>query len=152
MTYHPAVYVWCFLSSQKQFYKQLLARHYPVLAGAAKRGGGQSVTQLKNLVMQLRKCCNHPYLFEGADPGVCVCVRVCICVCVRVCVLFLCYQVHASVCCAPRLSTRKQADSLLCVCVSLNDMACSRVCVCVRVRACVCVQACPKTLIRQSNN
>ena len=21
------------------------------------------------LVMQLRKCCNHPYLFPGAEPG-----------------------------------------------------------------------------------
>ena len=22
-----------------------------------------------NIVMQLRKCCNHPYLFDGAEPG-----------------------------------------------------------------------------------
>ena len=24
-------------------------------------------SRLMNLVMQLRKCCNHPYLFEGAE-------------------------------------------------------------------------------------
>ena len=25
--------------------------------------------RLLNILMQLRKCCNHPYLFEGAEPG-----------------------------------------------------------------------------------
>jgi hypothetical protein len=25
--------------------------------------------KLQMLVMQLRKCCNHPYLFPGAEPG-----------------------------------------------------------------------------------
>ena len=25
--------------------------------------------QLLNILMQLRKCCNHPYLFDGAEPG-----------------------------------------------------------------------------------
>src|SRR5690606_13295792 len=25
--------------------------------------------RLLNIVMQLRKCCNHPYLFQGAEPG-----------------------------------------------------------------------------------
>ena len=25
--------------------------------------------RLLNVLMQLRKCCNHPYLFEGAEPG-----------------------------------------------------------------------------------
>lgn len=25
--------------------------------------------RLLNIVMQLRKCCNHPYLFDGAEPG-----------------------------------------------------------------------------------
>ncbi|KAG2735769.1 hypothetical protein G9P44_001983, partial [Scheffersomyces stipitis] len=29
----------------------------------------ESKTRLLNIVMQLRKCCNHPYLFEGAEPG-----------------------------------------------------------------------------------
>lgn len=26
-------------------------------------------TRLLNILMQLRKCCNHPYLFDGAEPG-----------------------------------------------------------------------------------
>lgn len=26
----------------------------------------ESKTRLLNIVMQLRKCCNHPYLFDGA--------------------------------------------------------------------------------------
>uniref|UniRef100_A0A915IVN9 Helicase C-terminal domain-containing protein n=1 Tax=Romanomermis culicivorax TaxID=13658 RepID=A0A915IVN9_ROMCU len=25
--------------------------------------------RLSNILMQLRKCCNHPYLFDGAEPG-----------------------------------------------------------------------------------
>lgn len=25
--------------------------------------------RLQNILMQLRKCCNHPYLFDGAEPG-----------------------------------------------------------------------------------
>lgn len=29
----------------------------------------ESKTRLHNIVMQLRKCCNHPYLFDGAEPG-----------------------------------------------------------------------------------
>ena len=28
--------------------------------------------QLLNILMQLRKCCNHPYLFDGAEPGTCL--------------------------------------------------------------------------------
>lgn len=26
-------------------------------------------TRLLNILMHLRKCCNHPYLFDGAEPG-----------------------------------------------------------------------------------
>ena len=29
--------------------------------------------QLLNILMQLRKCCNHPYLFDGAEPGMTTC-------------------------------------------------------------------------------
>lgn len=25
--------------------------------------------RLQNILMQLRKCCNHVYLFDGAEPG-----------------------------------------------------------------------------------
>ena len=31
--------------------------------------GGAERSRLLNIVMQLRKCCNHPYLFQGAEPG-----------------------------------------------------------------------------------
>jgi SNF2 family DNA or RNA helicase len=30
---------------------------------------GADRSRLLNIVMQLRKCCNHPYLFQGAEPG-----------------------------------------------------------------------------------
>ena len=36
-------------------------------AGAVGKGEGK--TRLLNIVMQLRKCCNHPYLFDGVEPG-----------------------------------------------------------------------------------
>jgi len=32
-------------------------------------GVGASRTRLLNILMQLRKCTNHPYLFDGAEPG-----------------------------------------------------------------------------------
>lgn len=38
------------------------------------RVGKLAKMQLLNILMQLRKCCNHPYLFDGAEPGVCYCV------------------------------------------------------------------------------
>lgn len=38
------------------------------------RVGKLAKMQLLNILMQLRKCCNHPYLFDGAEPGVCCCV------------------------------------------------------------------------------
>jgi hypothetical protein len=36
-------------------------------AGAV--GRSEAKTRLLNIVMQLRKCCNHPYLFDGVEPG-----------------------------------------------------------------------------------
>lgn len=38
----------------------------PQLGALSNREGK---TRLLNIVMQLRKCCNHPYLFDGAEPG-----------------------------------------------------------------------------------
>jgi SWI/SNF-related matrix-associated actin-dependent regulator of chromatin subfamily A member 5 len=31
--------------------------------------GGPDRVRLLNVLMQLRKVCNHPYLFDGAEPG-----------------------------------------------------------------------------------
>jgi SNF2 family DNA or RNA helicase len=30
--------------------------------------GNNTWQKLQSLIMQLRKCCNHPYLFPGAEP------------------------------------------------------------------------------------
>uniref|UniRef100_A0A7S0T1K3 Chromatin-remodeling complex ATPase n=1 Tax=Mantoniella antarctica TaxID=81844 RepID=A0A7S0T1K3_9CHLO len=48
---------------QKEFYKRALQKDIEVVNS----GGDRS--RLLNMVMQLRKCCNHPYLFQGAEPG-----------------------------------------------------------------------------------
>ena len=35
-------------------------------------GAGKSdKMRLLNILMQLKKCTNHPYLFDGAEPGMC---------------------------------------------------------------------------------
>lgn len=61
--------------AQREVYRSLLARHLPVLGGSSSRASGldvrpagPSVTALKNLVMQLRKACNHPYHFPSVEP------------------------------------------------------------------------------------
>ena len=48
---------------QQTWYKKLLQKDIATLSGGADR------SKLLNIVMQLRKCCNHPYLFQGAEPG-----------------------------------------------------------------------------------
>ncbi|KAK6326711.1 hypothetical protein J4Q44_G00023560 [Coregonus suidteri] len=47
---------------QKKYYKFILTRNFDALNT---RGGGNQVSLL-NVVMDLKKCCNHPYLFPGA--------------------------------------------------------------------------------------
>lgn len=44
-------------------YAAVLQRDIEALQGGADR------SKLLNVVMQLRKCCNHPYLFQGVEPG-----------------------------------------------------------------------------------
>jgi SWI/SNF-related matrix-associated actin-dependent regulator of chromatin subfamily A member 5 len=46
-----------------QWYAGLLQKDLETLSGGSDR------SKLLNVVMQLRKCCNHPYLFQGAEPG-----------------------------------------------------------------------------------
>ena len=48
---------------QKQYYRALLQKDLEVVNAGAER------KRLLNIAMQLRKCCNHPYLFQGAEPG-----------------------------------------------------------------------------------
>lgn len=47
---------------QKKYYKYILTRNYEALNP---KGGGHSVSLL-NVMMDLKKCCNHPYLFPVA--------------------------------------------------------------------------------------
>ncbi|CAN1164464.1 ISWI chromatin-remodeling complex ATPase CHR17 [Linum perenne] len=48
---------------QKQYYKALLQKDLEVVNAGGER------KRLLNIAMQLQKCCNHPYLFQGAEPG-----------------------------------------------------------------------------------
>lgn len=45
---------------QKHIYRQLLKK--------STIEKGTSVSFYKNIVVQLRKICNHPYLFDGTEP------------------------------------------------------------------------------------
>eukprot|EP00898_Chlorokybus_atmophyticus_P008817 jgi/Chlat1/8937/Chrsp94S08325 len=49
---------------QKQYYKWILERNFDNLNKGVK-GSGQ--LSLLNVVMELKKCCNHPFLFERAE-------------------------------------------------------------------------------------
>jgi SNF2 family DNA or RNA helicase len=49
---------------QKQWYRALLEKNYKFL-----KAGGKQSSALNNILMQLRKCANHPYLFEDAEPA-----------------------------------------------------------------------------------
>ena len=53
---------------QRQWYQKILSRDVEAVNGAVK-DSRDGKTRLLNIVMQLRKCCNHPYLFDGAEPG-----------------------------------------------------------------------------------
>lgn len=46
----------------RKYYKYILTRNFEALNA---RGGGNQVSLL-NVVMDLKKCCNHPYLFPVA--------------------------------------------------------------------------------------
>ena len=49
---------------QKKLYKDILMRDLDTLTG---KGGSGSRTSVLNIVMQLRKCAGHPYLFPGVE-------------------------------------------------------------------------------------
>lgn len=54
-------------SMQRKWYQKLLEKDIEAVNGVV--GKREGSTRLLNIVMQLRKCCNHPYLFDGAEPG-----------------------------------------------------------------------------------
>lgn len=52
---------------QRHYYKLSLARNIQAISSSSSSssGGGGG---LNNVMCNLRKCCNHPYLFDGAEP------------------------------------------------------------------------------------
>ena len=52
---------------QRNWYQKILEKDLEAVNGLSK--GKEGKTRLLNIVMQLRKCANHPYLFDGAEPG-----------------------------------------------------------------------------------
>lgn len=46
-------------------YTKVLMKDIDIVNGAGKI----EKMRLQNILMQLRKCSNHPYLFDGAEPG-----------------------------------------------------------------------------------
>lgn len=50
------------LTASRKYYKYILTRNFEALNS---RGGGNQVSLL-NIMMDLKKCCNHPYLFPVA--------------------------------------------------------------------------------------
>jgi SWI/SNF-related matrix-associated actin-dependent regulator of chromatin subfamily A member 5 len=49
---------------QKKLYRDLLMRDFEAIQGTS-----GSRTAILNIVMQLRKCAGHPYLFPGVEDG-----------------------------------------------------------------------------------
>eukprot|EP01035_Chromulina_nebulosa_P022015 gene22015-28499_t len=52
---------------QKNLYKQVLLRDIDTINGAGTNNNQGNRTAILNIVMQLRKCCNHPYLFPAME-------------------------------------------------------------------------------------
>lgn len=59
---------------QKKYYRAILEKNFAFLSkggagggggGGGSGGGGAGVPNLLNTMMELRKCCNHPYLING---------------------------------------------------------------------------------------
>ncbi|KRT79177.1 helicase [Oryctes borbonicus] len=50
---------------QREWYTKVLMKDIDIVNGAGKI----EKMRLQNILMQLRKCTNHPYLFDGAEPG-----------------------------------------------------------------------------------
>eukprot|EP01125_Pyxidicula_operculata_P016654 TRINITY_DN576_c0_g2_i1.p1 TRINITY_DN576_c0_g2~~TRINITY_DN576_c0_g2_i1.p1 ORF type:complete len:2102 (+),score=699.65 TRINITY_DN576_c0_g2_i1:116-6421(+) len=51
-------------TTQKKYYRSILERNFENLV---KGGKANNLPSLMNVMMQLRKCCNHPYLLDGVE-------------------------------------------------------------------------------------
>jgi chromodomain-helicase-DNA-binding protein 4 len=49
---------------QKKYYKYILTKNFEALNS---KGGGGNACSMLNIMMDLKKCCNHPYLFPSAS-------------------------------------------------------------------------------------
>lgn len=54
-------------SSQQQYYRWLLTRNFAKLNAGAKGRGMGPAQNIRNLLMELKKCCNHPFLFPNYE-------------------------------------------------------------------------------------
>lgn len=73
---------------QKKYYRAVYEKNTDILIGLAgnankkkKEGEGKTkVISLMNVGMQLRKCCNHPFLLEGVEQVIrrCICIYMCV--------------------------------------------------------------------------
>ena len=62
--YLSIIYIYLGLSKmQREWYTKILMKDIDIVNGAGKT----EKMRLQNILMQLRKCCNHPYLFDGAE-------------------------------------------------------------------------------------
>lgn len=50
---------------QKKYYRAILERNFSFLSMGATQNS--NVPNLLNTMMELRKCCNHPYLITGTE-------------------------------------------------------------------------------------
>jgi SNF2 family DNA or RNA helicase len=50
---------------QRKWYRDILTKEIDVVNSSSKK---VEKTRLQNILMHLRKACNHPYLFDGAEP------------------------------------------------------------------------------------
>lgn len=54
---------------QKEWYTKILMKDIDAINSAMGNNSGSTKTRLSNILVQLRKVCNHPYLFPGSEPG-----------------------------------------------------------------------------------
>lgn len=58
------IYIFCGMSElQRIWYRNILKNNYEFLSAHSDK------TRLMNILMHLKKVCNHPYLFDGAEHG-----------------------------------------------------------------------------------
>ncbi|VDO87466.1 unnamed protein product [Schistosoma curassoni] len=51
---------------QKKYYRAIMERNFSFLC----KGSSTNAPNLMNIMMELRKCCNHPFLIKGAEDAI----------------------------------------------------------------------------------